>query len=761
MSLNITSNNLILENYNGKDSIKELTKYNGLERSLFSEALEFTASIKDEIRSNSRDFYFALKEAENEKERANTFSKFNTILSNIIKKFINFISKIVEKFIAKLSLVFKSDKYIMENNKLLLLFSKEEGDEFQYECYNYTHIDDSDIPKSKPIYDIEYYINNIRSKLEESVIFTEDSTDLIVKGYSDMDDEHFYDRFRYKLINNDSEGTISAENFKEELFNVFRDGGSKNKITVTKDFVNKSYKRFADYKNLVETVKALRKETESTYRDLKSSLEKLLEVKNGRVYSSIDNGDTKEGSYKYHKLDLLIKGCIDKITNMTTIHSLAFTAKIDAMLECYKEDKKILTETIRRLKGRINESVNKEYYVGSLDNLDLNEDCLLEGLVDYNTRSKLMEQFDKLYDSSEYAMFLVSEANKQDLMLDYINNEILAESNIKFGLVTEASNIGSKVKNTINRILKFIAKLWAKFMEFFTKVFATDKKYLEKYKDIILNKPLKDAEFEMYDYENTGAIRAITDTTIPRFQYEQLKSLTGEKTEMEHQYLQKEPFNKFIDDESKSVAENFVEHYSGKIVKINSKSLNRTNIFNFIYSYNEMTNKLKQELNNFQKEADAAENFAKTHGGVKAESTVVEEDSLDKLLEDYFSEDVTIKSGDKANNGTPDQSKSAGNNTSTVSDETEEQNADRTTANQNSMETDSAEQAEILARVEIYFKTAKDLIQGKMNLAKRIYNDYFKIIQWHVKQYAGDKNEMEKDVKADEGEDFSLKDAIK
>lgn len=769
--LSINSNNLILENTK-PESIKELSKYNVFNKSFMEEALEYASMVNDQIRMESRNLYFAIKESESEKETKSAYQKFSAKLSLILIKFYAFLARLNDKFMAKISMIFNSDKFVMKHKDMLFLLDSE----FEYESYQYTNLDDDKIPKVD-LYDLEDFTKSILAKLDENASFLESdnqSTSLSIKGYS-LNDNDFYDRFRNSLINN-SEGKISQEDFNQELFKCFRDTGEKRKLTISRHSIKDIFHRFADYKKMFENVKSLRTKTENGYKKLQKDIQKMIEVEDGRlVVSDINpNMDIKEDSLKYNKLKTIIQSCLTKINKMTTIHSLAFGAKLDALMERYKDDRKILSKAILTAEKDLTDSVEKDFKTESLtlDNIDIYDDFLIEGFVNGDIRQCLSNDFDKLCEFSNYSLFLMREANEQSFMLDYINNEILGESSIQLGFVNEAG-LFNKLNNTITRILKFIAKLWGKFMEFFDKVFKSDKKYLDKYKDIILKKPFKDAEIEMNDYNNTGAVRAITDIRIKPFRYDELKSLTGSKDEMKSAYLAKEPYSKFMEDETQSVANNFLKYYSGKKINVNTKSLNRTDMFNYIYSYTDMVKTLKQELYDFQKQADNAKAYAKKFGGSEAtqESFVSEtkeinnsaKDKLSKLLEDYFNEDIKIDSTNGNEAKVPDQNTMPGNNTATTNPEEEQDKENRVNNNGESIKQDESEQREILDRIEVYFTSAQGIIQGKLNLSKNIYNDYFKIIQWHVRQYVGtEKKETFQNDKTppQKGEDFSLRNNI-
>lgn len=66
------------------------------------------------------------------------------------------------------------------------------------------------------------------------------------------------------------------------------------------------------------------------------------------------NGKTIYDSSTFDKLNNYMKVQSAKVNEMCTIHTQAFTAKLEAAKDCFKQDKKILYKALNKIVGRSN-----------------------------------------------------------------------------------------------------------------------------------------------------------------------------------------------------------------------------------------------------------------------------------------------------------------------------------------------------------------------------------------------------------------------
>lgn len=756
MSLTISTQNLILEKstlFDEDSYIKEASDYNSLDYSFFNEALDYCKDIKSQLRSCSRDLYHTIHEAESIEVVHEGFSEFASKVKEIIKKFFEYLKSLFNRFITNLHGLVKSDKYLKKKKDLFSKFTSD--NEFEIERYEYTHIQDSGYPSTTPLTDTAAEIKDILNIISQNKNGAKKAK---------VDNEKFYNKFRYQVIHPEKStgGTIHSSDYNEKLFDAFRDGGTKKSITVTSSVVSTAYQRFAGYDDTIKSVKKNKKQLEDDYKEIKETIDDLISIENDvvSVSNTVMTG-VKEKSTEYYNIEAVVKAYVDRIAGMSAIHLQAFGAKLDAITECYKEDKKLLYKALNKI-----QKVQKE----SIDNLDIEDDFIDEDIVAESVRNRLFDDMDRLVKSSNYTYFLISEVYEQDKMLEYINNEILAESDIKFGYITEG--VGEKVKNTLDKIMKFLSKIWGKFKEFIAKVFESDKKYLERYKDIILRKPPKDADIEMCNYVKNGALKSLQNDVVPLFNY---KQLNDNAKELKTYCKNTSPYMKYYKNSELTVSQNYVTYFTEKTETVKATTLNMTDLFNYIYNFkSDMEKKFTKELTNLEKEASEARKLVSAEvettegeGKDNAESQnssaifLDPHSQINKLLEDYFTEDISITSNDgsssdtsssssssssgtAANTKTPDQTGAIGKNIQNRPGETSKEAEAREKENSTDINAAKADEkqkdADIEAKINSFFNAASGLITGKQNLALRIYKDYFKIIRWHVQQYNGDKD---------------------
>lgn len=342
-----------------------------------------------------------------------SFSDFFNKIKDIIKKFIEWIKKVFKEFVAKLAALVGSEKYIKKNAKLLNKFGSE--DEFEFQGYKYTHIESYDgIPQAKAVdafsgsattngvmdlsfannfknsADGDYYkfgtnmedrfgdldtnAEADRVEINRRKAATEKINSDLSKRINDISDknEDFYEEFRGIVIGKANQKFDSRE-FTEELFKIFRDDSdSTSSITIDSGFVNDAYRRFDKYKDVVKAIEKNKNDMVKDYEDLEKYLDKMIKynkdthklditTSGGREYASrnlgvINFGDSKDGyiydSSTADKMQSLLKVYSARVSQMCQIHTQAFSAKLEAAKDCFKQDKQILNKAIQKILKR-------------------------------------------------------------------------------------------------------------------------------------------------------------------------------------------------------------------------------------------------------------------------------------------------------------------------------------------------------------------------------------------------------------------------
>lgn len=339
------------------------------------------------------------------------FNEFFDNIKKIIKKFIEWIKKIFKEFAAKLAGLVQSEKYIKKHKDLFNKFSSE--DEFEFQGYKFTHVDTSTIPlaNADDVFaagETEANKTNNYSYLNFSKYFKNDeagtyyntvpditnisfdnvndneatrrkvATEKINKAISDDIDaitdnnEDFYEYFRGRVLGKTEK--LDSKEFSDECFKIFRDDSdSTSSITIDYNFVHEAYRRFDKYKDTTKAIEKLKNDIVKDYEDLEKRLDKMIKYNKDSHKLDITS-DVGRGSYttdnlkridfsNVHQLydsstadrmSSLLKVYSARVNQMCQIHTQAFTAKLDACKDCFKQDKQILNKAIQHILKRSN-----------------------------------------------------------------------------------------------------------------------------------------------------------------------------------------------------------------------------------------------------------------------------------------------------------------------------------------------------------------------------------------------------------------------
>lgn len=327
-----------------------------------------------------------------------SFSGFFDKIKEIIHKFIEWIKKIFKQFVLKMNSLFSNEKYIKKHHKLLSKFGY--NDEFEFKGYEFTYIEDSTMPAANALsaftsttqgqnyFDTWYDSDNNKNNLDMSTGTEPERKKQTAKLNTALDTkltelqdnlEDFYDEFRGRVINKSNEKFDSSE-FPDELFRVFRNNDNEpSSITIDSGFVTEAYRRFDKYKDTVKAIEKTQKEMIKDYEALEKYLDKLVKLNKADkqmtlgIYDAMPNtfGATQIGtmitgdmntmnnrkvydSSTFDKLNNYMKVQSAKVNEMCTIHTQAFTAKLEAAKDCFKQDKKILYKALNKIVGRSN-----------------------------------------------------------------------------------------------------------------------------------------------------------------------------------------------------------------------------------------------------------------------------------------------------------------------------------------------------------------------------------------------------------------------
>lgn len=333
-----------------------------------------------------------------------SFDGFFNKIKDIIRKFIEWIKKIFKEFVVKINSLFSSEKYIKKNQKLLNKF--ESQDEFEFNGYEFTYIESGNVPQANAceIFDSASNFNNgitqsltgnkgvnwnsyktvvnnmnieddTTSTIRDNITTTlNNNLDTMTDELNDHDD--LLDMFRALVINK-SNDKIDSSDFPNELFMIFRNGeDTPSDITIDSTYVMEAYRRFDKYKDVVKAIEKNQKAIIKDYEALEKYLDKFIKLnkegKSQKISSDLSSSNdfvsrqiNYIGGNELNDLQVFNTSTYDKLKNyykkwstivnqMCTIHTQAFTAKLEAAKDCFKQDKKILYKALQQIVKRSN-----------------------------------------------------------------------------------------------------------------------------------------------------------------------------------------------------------------------------------------------------------------------------------------------------------------------------------------------------------------------------------------------------------------------
>ena len=338
------------------------------EESYFIKAMNFVIESRNEFNSASKDLYRTILESGNDQEVITEgFSDFFSKIKEIIDKFIKFIKSLFQRFITALNSAMKRDKYIQKHKKDFEKFS--EKNEFTFDGYEYTFSPSIPVINalesfSKEFIEIDFSqldsdktadrLKNISSKVSNQY------TDFINKLEND-----WYDVFRGRTIGMEKYPITQSE-FAKELFALYRNETSdKTNITVNKAYVEDAYKRFENCGSLQNETKKTKERIEKEYNSIKSQVQQMVgrnkDMDPSKISATIQAPDGEIPTFELNNeilatLDLFVKAKVDQVQEMSAIHALAFSAKLDAISDCFRQDKAVLYKALSKIQGTISES---------------------------------------------------------------------------------------------------------------------------------------------------------------------------------------------------------------------------------------------------------------------------------------------------------------------------------------------------------------------------------------------------------------------
>ena len=209
-------------------------------------------------------------------------------------------------------------------------------------------------------------------------------------------------------------------------------------------------------------------------------------------------------------------------------------------------------------------------------------------------------------DKMAYANFLF-EQERNTIKLNAFISECLciAEGgNIYDGIKAINEGISDKAGSAWDKVMDFLRRMWGKFVENMTNLFNSNGYYLEKYKDIILKKPIKFTEkITMPNYFN--GIKNIVGVKIPLLNVQSLERIplnaedkTGMdnlRTEFMNAWRNGKPADNPNGKEFKAWAVDYFKGLGTGEVDFTASQINMTDMYNFCHDSKNITSTLEKD----------------------------------------------------------------------------------------------------------------------------------------------------------------------
>ena len=334
----ISLNSLILENKDLSSIVETSDTFN---ESYISSVFTYLTEMYNEYREADKEFYRSLYEANSMVAINESFADFFSKIKDVLNKFLKYIKSLFDRFNTTLHRMIGSDKYLLKNEETLNKFNTD--CEFEYDGYTFT------ISELIPELDTHVNFEGLLDIDWKSIGKNDKDNKKLIKEKLDKLknalENDYYDDVRAGVLG--LKDPIRESDYTDELFKLYRDGDTNSHIfTVTSSVVRSSYTGLKDYKNIESNVKNKKKEIEDKYKKIQDRVDKAAKftLKDGRYQVSISgHGDDLDlDNESMQQLNLYIKLVTEQVIKMTTIHSLAFSYKLDALKDKMMQDKKIL-----------------------------------------------------------------------------------------------------------------------------------------------------------------------------------------------------------------------------------------------------------------------------------------------------------------------------------------------------------------------------------------------------------------------------------
>lgn len=330
-----------------EDPLVDITKLTDfdLEESYFSQAVTFINAASVEYTNAKKKLYTNIAESTDLVSVTESYSDFYVKAKAVIDKFLKFNKQMNDKHIQECIRNIQSDKTLSQKKKELNDFKGH----FQINGFNYTFTDT--IPDPNVAYDfMNSYFDKLYSKCNNAL-----TIEAIEAAINSIQLEEDYKIFRAKVLG-DYHGSIGITEFPSALFKVFRNGKlDPEYINATDSYVKATVERYFNTSEMRKSIERGYTTMKKSYESIEKQLKTMTNNHNGvnfdafvpNRYKDIKLEDPESIGINLSaefmtKMDIYTKAKIDQLIGYSNIHTLAYSAKLDAYRECMIQDKNTL-----------------------------------------------------------------------------------------------------------------------------------------------------------------------------------------------------------------------------------------------------------------------------------------------------------------------------------------------------------------------------------------------------------------------------------
>lgn len=341
-----------------EDPLIDVTKLTTVdfEESYFATTVNFIMENRNEYTKAKMTLYKSISEATSERVVLESFSDFFVKIKEIIDKFLKFLKSLAARFLTSLNKLIESESYLKKHKKDFSDFK--DADKFDITGYKFTFTDNIPVPNAILDFNRDMFIDLLgdQNKINASGV---QSTNV----YLAANLENKCNEFRKNIIGADND--ISISDFPDELFKVYRNGDSDtDTIEVDRLYVKNAVDRFFSYSTIKKSIDSQCKQVNDAYKRVEAQVKDIVK-RNGDLNKeafktnmqkatditavSVDGEGIMMSGDLMMQLDIYVKTKVDEIQKCSDIHALAFSAKLDALKDCYRQDKVTLYTALSRI----------------------------------------------------------------------------------------------------------------------------------------------------------------------------------------------------------------------------------------------------------------------------------------------------------------------------------------------------------------------------------------------------------------------------